>query len=241
MNKLITYETIRSFAYVNDKICKKPIKGIVINFCGLNNKDMFDEDTNEGVYYGEEGVLYLHPYNNPWSWMNAQAVAYTDELVDVIFKHFDLPEDTPVISMGHSMGGLASLVYTRYAKRTPVACISNCPVCDLVYHFTERPDLPRTIYSAFWNEEGELNDILKRYSPVHLAPEMPDVKYYIFHCAKDKAVNLELHSVKFVNAMQEYGKDIELEIIPDRGHCKLTFAANDKKLRLALDYIGGAK
>ena len=241
MNKIITYETIRSFAYVNDAICKKPIKGIVINFCGLNNKDMYDEDTNEGVYYGEEGVIYLHPYNNPWSWMNAQAIAYTDEIVDVLFEKYDLPKDTPVVSMGHSMGGLASLVYTKYSKRTPVACISNCPVCDLVYHFTERPDLPRTIYSAFWNEEGELNDILKRYSPFHLASEMPQVKYYIFHCDKDKSVNLERHSMKFVEAMKACGQDIELEIIPNRGHCKLTYAAQDKKLRLALDYIGGAK
>lgn len=241
MNKIITYETIRSFAYLNDKVCKGAIRGIVVNFCGLNNKDMYDEDTNEGVYYGEEGVLYVHPYNNPWSWMNAQAVAYTDEIIDAIFDHFKLPEDTPIVSMGQSMGGLASLVYTRYAKRTPIACISNCPVCDLVYHFTERPDLPRTIYSAFWNEEGELNDILKKYSPVHLAPEMPDAKYYIFHCDKDKSVNLASHSQKFVAAMKECGKGVELEIIPDRGHCKLTFAANDKRLRLALDYIGGAK
>ena len=241
MDKIITYETIRSFAYVNDNVCKKPIRGVVVNFCGLNNKDMFDEDTNEGVYYGEEGVLYVHPYNNPWSWMNAQAVAYTDEIIDVIFEKYALPESTPVISMGNSMGGLASLVYTRYAKRTPIACISNCPVCDLVYHFTERPDLPRTIYSAFWNEEGELNDILKKYSPVHLAPEMPDVKYYIFHCDKDKSVNLGSHSQKFVAAMKDCGKGVELEVIPDRGHCKLTFAANDKRLRLALDYIGGAE
>ena len=241
MNKIITYETIRSFAYVNDNVCKKPIRGVVVNFCGLNNKDMFDEDTNEGVYYGEEGVLYVHPYNNPWSWMNAQAVAYTDEIIDVIFEKYALPESTPVISMGNSMGGLASLVYTRYAKRTPIACISNCPVCDLVYHFTERPDLPRTIYSAFWNEEGELNDILKKYSPVHLAPEMPDAKYYIFHCDKDKSVNLGFHSQKFVVAMNECGKGVELEIIPDRGHCKLTIAAQNKRLQLALDYIGEAK
>lgn len=241
MNRIITYETIRSFAYVNDKVCKKPICGVVVYFCGLNNKDMFDEDTNEGVYYGEEGVLYVHPYNNPWSWMNAQAIACTDEIIDVIFDHFGLHKNTPIVSMGQSMGGLASLVYTRYAKRTPVGCVANCPVCDLVYHFTERPDLPRTIYSAFWNEEGELNDVLKKYSPVHLAPEMPDAKYYIFHCDKDKSVNLALHSQKFVAAMNEFGKGVELEIIPDRGHCKLTFAANDKRLRLALDYIGGAK
>ena len=241
MNKIITYETIRSFAYVNDAICKKPIRGIVINFCGLNNKDMYDEDTNEGVYYGDEGVIYLHPYNNPWSWMNAQAIAYTDEIVDVLFEKYDLPKDTPVVSMGQSMGGLASLVYTRYAKRTPVGCIANCPVCDLVYHFTERPDLPRTIYSALWNEDGDIGEVMKKYSPVHLAPEMPDAKYYIFHCDKDKSVNLKLHSGKFVEAMKACGKDVEMEIIEGRGHCKLTFAANDKRLRLALDYIGGAK
>ena len=241
MNKIITYETIRSFAYVNDAVCNTPIRGVVVNFCGLNNTDMFDEDTNEGVYYGEEGVLYVHPYNNPWSWMNAQAVAYTDEIIDVLFEKYALPDSTPVVSMGNSMGGLASLVYTRYTKRTPVACISNCPVCDLVYHFTERPDLPRTIYSAFWNEEGELNDILEKYSPVHLAPEMPDVKYYIFHCEKDKAVNLRLHSGKFVEAMAACGKKVEMEVIKDRGHCKLTYAANDKRLRMALDFIGEAK
>ncbi|MBO5701598.1 MAG: prolyl oligopeptidase family serine peptidase [Clostridia bacterium] len=241
MNKIITYETIRNFAYVNDNVCKKPIKGVVVYFCGLGNKDMFDEDTNEGIYYGEEGVLYIHPYNNPWSWMNAQAVAYTDEIIDAIFEHFSLPESTPIVSMGQSMGGLASLVYTRYAKRTPVACIANCPVCDLVYHFTERPDLPRTIYSALWNEDGDIGEAMKKYSPVHLAPTMPDAKYYIFHCDKDKSVNLGRHSEKFVEAMRSCGKVVELEIIPDRGHCKLTFAANGKRLRLALDYIGCAK
>lgn len=239
MNKIITYETLRSFAYVNDKVCRKPIKGIVIYFCGLNNKDMFDEDTNEGVYYGEQGVVYVHPYNNPWSWMNAQAISYTDEIIDVVFEKFDLPETTPVVSMGQSMGGLASLVYTRYAKRTPVACIANCPVCDLVYHFTERPDLPRTIYSALWHEDGDIGEVMKKYSPYHLAPEMPRSKYFIFHCDKDKAVNLELHSGRFVEAMKACGHDIEMEIIADRGHCKLTFAANDKRLRLALDYIFG--
>lgn len=241
MNKIITYETIRNFAYVNDKVCRKPIRGIVVYFCGLGNKDMLDDDTNEGIYYGEEGVLYIHPYNNPWSWMNSQAVAYTDEILDVVFAHFDLPDNTPVVSMGQSMGGLASLVYTRYAKHTPVGCIANCPVCDLVYHFTERPDLPRTIYSALWYENEDIGEAMKKYSPLHLAPTMPNAKYYIFHCDRDKSVNLALHSEKFVEAMKECGKDVELEIIRDRGHCKLTYAANDKRLRLALDYIGGAK
>ena len=37
------------------------------------------------------------------------------------------------------------------------------------------------------------------------------------------------------------GKEVEMEIIKDRGHCKLTIAAQNKRLQLALDYIGEAK
>ncbi len=32
MEKIMNYENLRSFSYVNDTICKKPIKGIVIYF-----------------------------------------------------------------------------------------------------------------------------------------------------------------------------------------------------------------
>ena len=32
MEKRITFDTIRSFAYVNDGICPMPQKGIVLNF-----------------------------------------------------------------------------------------------------------------------------------------------------------------------------------------------------------------
>ena len=31
MEKIINYENLRSFAYVSDKICEKPIKGIVVD------------------------------------------------------------------------------------------------------------------------------------------------------------------------------------------------------------------
>ena len=67
-------------------------------------------------------------------------------------------------------------VYTRYAAVTPVACVANCPVCDLPYHYTERPDLPRTLYSAFGDSDSEtLGDAMKKASPYHLAlkREMP--------------------------------------------------------------------
>ena len=48
MQKLITYENLRSFAYVNDRICEKPIKGIVLSFFGLGKTVTFDVDTKDG-------------------------------------------------------------------------------------------------------------------------------------------------------------------------------------------------
>ena len=221
MEKIMTYETIRSFAYVNDNVVTKPIKGVVVNFIGLGSDEMFDNDNDGDTFFCEKGILYVHPYINPWNWMNKQAVNYTDEILDVLFEALDLPDDLPVVSIGGSMGGLSCLVYTNYAKRTPVACVANCPVCDLPYHYTERPDLPQTLYSAFWHETGTIDDVLKAGSPLHLVDSMPDSDYFIFHCTADKAVNKELHSDVFVARMQEKHR-VTYHIVPDRGHCDLT-------------------
>lgn len=220
MEKLITYPTLRNFAYSNDRICQKPIRGIALSFFGLGGKEMFSEDTELGVFLAEKGIILVIPYTNPWSWMNRQAVAYTDELIDVLMAEYDLPEDLPIVSTGGSMGGQSALVYTAYAKRTPKACVANCPVCDLPYHFTERPDLPRTLYSAFGEYDCSLDEALRSASPLHLAEagKMPPVKYTIFHCTADKAVNKEMHSDRFVTAMN-YG--VDYFAVPDRGHCDL--------------------
>ena len=222
MEKLITMENLRNFAYVNNGVCAQPIRGIVLDFFGLGGQNMFHQDTETGKYFGERGILFVVPYNNPWAWMNRQSVAYTDEILDVLFKAYDLPEDMPVVSTGGSMGGMAALIYTKRAKRTPVACVANCPVCDMVFHFTERVDLPRTIYSAVWHEEGTMEDALKAISPLHLAEEMPRVEYHIFHCDSDTAVNIHSHSEKFVAAMEAAGQSVTFDIAVGREHCDLT-------------------
>lgn len=222
MQKIITLQNLRSFAYCNNQICKKPIRGIVLSFFGLGGADMFDKDTEEGRKYAEQGILYLVPYHNPWAWMNRQTVDYTDELVEVLFKEYSLPENLPVVSTGGSMGGLSALVYTAYAKRTPVACVTNCPVCDLPYHYTERPDLPRTLYSAFGTYDGTMEEALQSASPLHLSEKMPAAaKYYIFHCEEDQAVNKQKHSDRFVEKMLP-NHSLEYYAVPERGHCDLT-------------------
>lgn len=222
MEKIITIENIRKFAYVNNEVCTQPIRGIVVYFPGLNNKDMHAFDPVDGEFYGEQGILYVIPYNNPWSWMNRQAVGYTDEIIDVLFDAYHLPADLPIVSSGGSMGGLASLVYMVYAKRTPVACVANCPVCDAVFHYTERDDLPRTMYSALYHEEGTLEDALRSISPLHLVEKMPKAAYHIFHCEEDLAVNKQAHSDQFVMKMRELSHDVTYDTVPGRGHGKLT-------------------
>jgi len=219
MEKLITYETLRKFAYSNDRLCRGPIRGLVIAFHGLNWVNMLSEDPPEALEFAKKGILYLFPYNNPWAWMNQQAVAFTDELVDLLFRHYSLPDSLPIVSTGRSMGGQSALVYTVYARRTPAACVVNCPVCDLPYHYTERPDLPMSLYSAFFRFDGTMDEALRSASPIHLIDRMPDIPYTIFHCEKDSAVSKRMHSDRFVEAASRLR--IRYVAVPDRDHCDL--------------------
>ena len=40
----MTYETLRWYAYVNDKICRQPIRGVVVAFFGFGNQTRYTED-----------------------------------------------------------------------------------------------------------------------------------------------------------------------------------------------------
>lgn len=222
MEKIINLDNLRSFAYCNHRICKQPIRGIAVAFFGLGNTSMFAEDTEEGIRFAEDGILYVVPYQNPWAWQNRQNVSYTDEILDVLFEAYHLPTDLPIVSTGKSMGGLSALVYMAYAKRTPVACVANCPVCDLPYHFTERPDLPRTLYSAFYHYDCSLQEALCSASPIHLVGKLPEsATYHIFHCEEDNQVNKQRHSDRLVERMRQRHR-VHYYAVPGRGHCDLT-------------------
>ena len=226
--KVINADNFRSFAYSSENIVSHPIKGVFVFFFGLGSMDIYKEDIGFGKVLASDGILCIVPYYNPWSWMNRQAVDFTDELLDAAFEKYDLSVDTPVVYAGGSMGGLSALVYTTYAKRVPAACVASCPVCDLPYHYTERPDLPRTLYSAFGTYPGTLEDAMKTASPLHLIDKMPEsTKYTIFHCSDDHAVNIKKHSERFVEVLSQH-HNVAFHIVPDRDHCDLTEEAWDK-------------
>ena len=221
MEKIISPENIRQFAYINDKIFKTPIKGIVMEFFGLGSQNIYDEELDMGKFFAEHNLLYVIPYSNPWAWMNSKNISFIDEVIDTLIEKYDLRDDIPIVHIGGSMGGHASIMYTRYSKRKPVACLANCPVCDLELHFGERFDLPRTLYSAFYEDGKDFYEELRKNSPTHIAEMLPDIPYYIFHCCEDKAVNKEIHSEVFVKKLK-LTHAVTYHEVPGKGHCDLT-------------------
>ena len=213
---------IDSFAYCNANICNQPFRGIVIDFHGLGETGMKFTPPALGQLCAEKGIIYIMPYDNPWSWMNDLAVRYVDEIVDAVIKKYSLSDNIPIVSCGGSMGGLSALIYTRYAKRTPVACAVNCAVCDLPYHYDERADLPHTIYSAFMHYPCDLQAAIESASPLHQVSNMPKIPYYVVAGGADTAVNKVNHSDKFVTAMKEKQYDVTYIEVPNMGHCELS-------------------
>lgn len=217
----ITPETAEQFAYTNLSLLKGRPRAVALNFHGLNAVSLRTDPTDFEVDCASHGVLSIWPYYGPWSWMNLPSVHYVDDVVAAFFDKLALPKDTPLLSTGGSMGGLSALIYTRYARRTPDACFANCPVCDLPYHATERPDLPRTVYLAFAGYECGLEQAMRMHSPLHQAQQLPDIPYYVVHGTADTAVNKAMHSDRFVAAMRQYGKRITYVEVPGMTHCDL--------------------
>ena len=241
----ITYDKLGLFAYTNLAHIKGEIKGIAVAFRGLGAAAMISDDTTvealkptveRAKRLAEEGIAFFVPYLNPWNWMNAEAAETTDAIIDVIISEHGLSESTPIVSTGGSMGGMCALTYMAYAKRTPVACVVNCPVCDVPFHFTERPDLPRTFYSAYRHSGMTLDEALAAHSPLHLADKLPDATYRIFHCEADRAVNIDAHSRRLVEALGNRA-DVVLCTIPDRGHCDLTPEAQEAYERMIVEAV----
>jgi dipeptidyl aminopeptidase/acylaminoacyl peptidase len=239
MIALINRDTLSFYAYTSAAIVTMPIKGIVVDFHGLGGADMMREPSPMAKKFAAQGYLYVFPYYGPWSWMNKLAVKTVDAIIDAVFAKYALAPSTPIVHAGGSMGGLAALVYTRYAQRRTTACAANCPVCDLVFHRTEREDLPRTLYSAFADYGLSFETAIKTASPVHLAPEMPFLPYFIAHCAEDHSVNQQRHSAVFVAALRQSQHQVEYVTVPQRGHCDLDDATREKYDNFIMTQLAG--
>ncbi len=216
----IRWDNIRQFAHCNADSVKEPVRGIVVFHHGLGCADFNPNLKDWEQNYARNGIVALHPHASPWGWMNDASIKLADALVDRVIEHYKLPADVPVCSAGLSMGGQGALVYARYSRHNVVSVVVNCPVCDLVYHETERPDLPRTIAAAF-GDQPDYDAAIRAHSPLALASSMPDIDYFIFHVTGDPMVGKAAHSDKLVKALREAGRRVTYVVTEGKGHCAL--------------------
>lgn len=240
MKDIIRAENVGLFATTNESLLADPSKasGLVLYFHGLNNTKMPDASEEPAAYFAKRNILYAFPYYDPWGWMNAECVAYCDAVADALIEKYGLPADLPVASVGNSMGGMSALVFPMHTRHRVVCVAANSPVCDFVFHATERPDLPRTVLHAVWNAEGTYEEAVRALSPLHNVEKMPDVPYYIIHGDADASVNKAAHPDKLVEIMRERGMDVTYVEVPGMTHCKMDYEQTDRFYAFVADKLG---
>ncbi len=224
------------FCRWNGDLVGQKARRVVLEFQGLNRCQMVDQPSPLELELGDRNVIYVIPYTAPWSWMNRAAQIYTDTLVESIFKALDLDRETPVVSTGYSMGGQSALMYTLYGKTRISACCANSPVCDLMAHFGEREDIPRTLVNAFAGGLGDLETHLAAHSPLSQAEKLPDIPYMIVAGDQDRQVDKRVHSDRFVDRLRQLGRRVRYEELPDMQHWQIT---DFRVYRAYVDFICG--
>jgi dipeptidyl aminopeptidase/acylaminoacyl peptidase len=224
----INKNTLNCFARTNETLMTKPIRGVILEFPGLGGGSCLGGVDDIGVYdtpysreCAEQGFFLAYAFTGPWAWMNSGAVRYADALVEAIYDRFSLPDSTPMIYTGGSMGGQSALIFTGNARRKPVACAVNGPACDMLDIYLN-DYFKRSVFSAVSYYDLPFEEALKSISPLYRTENMPKIPYFIVHCDKDEAIDIDKHAVAWVNAMRSKGHDVTYLVVPDRNHCDIT-------------------
>ena len=209
---------LKSFAYVSEDYLNGPVKALCVTFPGLGGMEMKSSLDNPDTKLAHDGVLFVYPFVNPWNWMNDRTVKFVDEVMDLVIERHRIGGSCPIISRGGSMGGYSALAYAMFTKHKLAAVVANCPVTDIHFHKTERPDLPRTFHDAM-GSYGDISQALKDRSPNYHPEMLPDCKYLIIHGCNDKSVGKAAHSDKLVKLMRDRNLDL-LYVEDDKmAHC----------------------
>ncbi len=210
----------KDVAWIGDDCVRGEITGVIVVFHGLGDGRLKKESDLREIPWAAAGALLVYPYYGPWSWMNREARAMMDALLAKVYADYQLdPRHIPLILVGDSMGGGSALLYARYSPHPLAACYANCPAVDIPYHFTERPDLPRTMYHAFGAYDGDMHELMVEHSPLHQVEHLPDIAYLIVHGDADPAVKKSAHSDRLVAAMRARHLRVDYREIPGMGHC----------------------
>lgn len=213
----MNWDNLGDFAFVNTDTLKGEPKGIVLNLHGYTDGTMFDKSNAFAAKMGENGIVYVFPYHSVWAWMSKSSMAYIEEVLDTVYKHYGFDEKTPFVISGGSMGGMTAIMYGIFGKKKPIACTANCPVTDLEKMLSH--DMTRAIYSAFILEDKPFSECVKEHSPILNISKLPKIPYRIMLGEKDTAITAS--ALKFTEKMKQNGFDINTSVVAGMGHCNL--------------------
>lgn len=209
---------MKQTAWIGDEYITGKIRGVAFVFHDLGSIQEKDSPDTVELEWARAGWLVVFPYYGPWCWMNRQARAFADELADAVYANYELADSTPLAVTGCGMGGLAALLYARYAKRPASACMALSPICDLAHQYSERQGAARSIHHAFLGYQEDMEILYKEHSPLAQAAQMPDIPYLIIHGEQNKVVKKAAHSDRLVASLREHGRRVEYLEIPGMGH-----------------------
>lgn len=232
----ISADTLETYAWVNEDQCTMPVKEVAVDIQGLSTGGQYKTDpVLQDTTLGEKGVLVVQPYNGPWNWMSFETIDTIDKVLDAVWEKYNLSEDTPLVLFGRSMGGMGVLNYARYGEHEVSGVALNCPVTNLSYHVTERPDCASTIYRAYnYYEEGPAAGV-EEHDPMNFIDELPDVPYFFVAGEADIKVNKSVHSDVYVPLMKEKGYDVQYLEVPGMEHVDLV--NHPEALQMYADFI----
>lgn len=228
---VINASTLSLFCNTNEAVLTLPVRGFIMEFPGLGGGSCMGGGMDFAEYrggyaemLGKEGVLVAYTFPGPWSWMNRGAVRYCELLAEAIREKYALPDDTPWVVTGGSMGGLGALIFAADAKRKPTACVAVCPCVDVPYCFETHGQFRRTLFRAVADYEGEIEENLLTLSPKHRMDDMPSIPYFLINDCADELFP-EAQMDEYVARMRALGHRVDYDRLEGCRHGEITSEA----------------
>ena len=217
---VLNKETIGLLSKTNMSQGLEKVKSIVVFLCGLGQKPYKEHEVAFKVL-ASHNVLAVSPYLSLWNWMNDQAIALVDAVLDYYVKTYHL-ENVPIILNGSSMGAYGAIYYSFMSKHNIKTVVANSPVSDLLFHLHERYDTYMALYNAFYEPGKDFEETLHQRSLIEIIKKLyNNIEYKIFISSKDEEIDLERHCVTLFNKMHQKGFNVSLFVSKAEGHCKM--------------------
>lgn len=225
---IINASTLTFFCNTNEAVLTLPVRGFILEFPGLGGgscmggcMDLAEYRGGYAEEMGKAGILVAYTFPGPWSWMNRGAVRYCELVAHAIREKYSLPESTPWVVTGGSMGGMGALIFAADAKVKPTACVSVCPCVNVPQCFEDHGRFRRTLFCAVADYEGEITENLLSISPKHRMKDMPYIPYLIINDCADELFP-EGETDTYVEGLRAKGHDVAYDRLEGCHHGEIT-------------------